>query len=229
MLEEPEQRRRRGHEPFACLLLVEACERRLDGAPVVLDERVELGALVAQQHIERAHQLLPSHALSGEDIRSMPAPSSTRTTGSRGSEAERSAPSDPRLREVRASGFQCVPLDADHAPARGEVDRAGFSADALHVSVADQCQLSLQGEVRETRFPVLPPWRKPCAPTEPSTSRERPSHRATIHPRQGSQSVSSCSSSLLGFPGRVSLPWRRSPRMERFVPSPSAMSTHPGP
>ena len=43
--------------------LGEAVEGRLEGAAVLLDERVELGAFVVQRHIERTHQrLLTSQA-----------------------------------------------------------------------------------------------------------------------------------------------------------------------
>ena len=65
VLEQPEQRRRRRDEPAAGLLLSEAVQGRLEGAAVLLDERVELGALVVQQYVERAFQSLPSRRRPG--------------------------------------------------------------------------------------------------------------------------------------------------------------------
>jgi hypothetical protein len=62
VLDQPEQRRRRRDEAAAGLLLGEAVEGRLEGAAVLLDERVELGALVVERHVERAHQSLPPAA-----------------------------------------------------------------------------------------------------------------------------------------------------------------------
>jgi hypothetical protein len=60
VLEQPEQRRRGRDEVATGLLLGEAVEGHLEGAAVLLDERVELGAFVVQRHIERTHQRLPS-------------------------------------------------------------------------------------------------------------------------------------------------------------------------
>jgi len=39
-------------EPAAGLLLGEAVEGHFEGAPVLLDERIELGAFVVQRHVE---------------------------------------------------------------------------------------------------------------------------------------------------------------------------------
>ena len=47
------------------LLSAEAVEGRLEGAAVLLDERVELAAFVVQRHIERTHQRLLSRRRRG--------------------------------------------------------------------------------------------------------------------------------------------------------------------
>jgi hypothetical protein len=63
--EQSEQRRRRRDKPAAGLVFGEAVEGHLEGASVLLHERLELDALVVQQHVERTHRSLPSRRTGG--------------------------------------------------------------------------------------------------------------------------------------------------------------------